>query len=106
MAALITRGAVADVNAVRELPRLPDTADEINALAAAQGAQRPERFQPLHREGLHDCNMTANMQRFDRQAGWADPNASSLVIAFMPTITQLGSAHRGDGPPGMELHQL
>ena len=37
VAALFTRGAVADVDAVRELPRLPDTADEIIALAAAQG---------------------------------------------------------------------
>ncbi|MCH9020758.1 MAG: CHAT domain-containing protein, partial [Proteobacteria bacterium] len=37
VAALFTRGAVADVDAVRELPRLPDTADEIIALAQAQG---------------------------------------------------------------------
>ena len=38
MAALFTRGSVADVDAVRDLPRLPDTADEITALAEAQGA--------------------------------------------------------------------
>jgi CHAT domain-containing protein len=38
VATLFTRGAVADVEAVRELPRLPDTADEINALAATLGA--------------------------------------------------------------------
>ncbi|MCH7943202.1 MAG: CHAT domain-containing protein, partial [Proteobacteria bacterium] len=37
VATLFTRGAVADVDAVRELPRLPDTADELKALAAAQG---------------------------------------------------------------------
>ena len=37
VAALFTRGAVADVDAVRELPRLPDTADELIALATAQG---------------------------------------------------------------------
>jgi CHAT domain-containing protein len=37
VATLFTRGAVADVEAVRELPRLPDTADEINALAATLG---------------------------------------------------------------------
>ena len=37
VASLFTRGAVADVDAVRELSRLPDTADEISALAAAQG---------------------------------------------------------------------
>ena len=38
VAALFTRGSVADVDAVRDLPRLPDTADEITALAEAQGA--------------------------------------------------------------------
>jgi tetratricopeptide (TPR) repeat protein len=38
VAALFTRGAVADVDAVRELPRLPDTADELIALATTQGA--------------------------------------------------------------------
>jgi CHAT domain-containing protein len=32
------RGAVADVDAVRKLPPLPDTADELRALARAQGA--------------------------------------------------------------------
>ena len=37
VAALFIRGAVADVDAVRELPRLPDTADELIALATAQG---------------------------------------------------------------------
>ena len=37
VAALFTRGAVADVDAVRELARLPATADELNALAASQG---------------------------------------------------------------------
>ena len=37
MASLFTRGAVADVDAVRELTRLPDTADELIALATAQG---------------------------------------------------------------------
>jgi len=37
VAALFIRGAVADVAAVRELPRLPDTADELIALATAQG---------------------------------------------------------------------
>ena len=38
VAALFTRGAVADVDAVRELPPLPDTRDELMALARAQGA--------------------------------------------------------------------
>ena len=38
VAALFTRGALADVDAVRELPPLPDTMDELVALAAAQGA--------------------------------------------------------------------
>ena len=38
VAALFTRGAVADVDAVRELPPLPDTMDELMALAKAQGA--------------------------------------------------------------------
>ena len=37
VASLFTRGAVADVDAVRELTRLPDTADELIALATAQG---------------------------------------------------------------------
>jgi CHAT domain-containing protein len=37
VAALFIRGAVADVDEVRELSRLPDTADELIALATAQG---------------------------------------------------------------------
>ncbi|MCH7929915.1 MAG: CHAT domain-containing protein [Proteobacteria bacterium] len=36
-AVLFTRGAVADVDSVRNLPRLPDTADEVIALAKALG---------------------------------------------------------------------
>ena len=38
VAALFTRGVVADVDAVRDLARLPDTAGEIKSLANAQGA--------------------------------------------------------------------
>ena len=38
VAALFTRGVVADVDAVRDLARLPDTAGEIKSLAKAQGA--------------------------------------------------------------------
>ena len=38
VAALFTRGVVADVGAVRDLARLPDTAGEIKSLALAQGA--------------------------------------------------------------------
>ena len=38
VAALFTRGVVADVDAVRNLARLPDTAGEIISLAMAQGA--------------------------------------------------------------------
>ena len=49
---------------------------------AVPRAQWPERFVLLHREGLHDCNMTGIMQRFDRQAGWVAPNSNSVVIAY------------------------
>ena len=39
VAALFTRGAVADVDGVRKLPRLPDTADELRALAQSLGVE-------------------------------------------------------------------
>ncbi|MCH8198386.1 MAG: CHAT domain-containing protein [Proteobacteria bacterium] len=38
LAALFSRGAIADVDAVRELPALPESADELAALAEALGA--------------------------------------------------------------------
>lgn len=44
--ALFTRGAVADVDAVRELPRLPDTAGELSALAAARGVDQGVIYLP------------------------------------------------------------
>ena len=44
VAALFARGPVADVEAVRKLPRLPETADEILALAEAQGADESTVF--------------------------------------------------------------
>ena len=43
-AQLFTRGPVADVEAVRQLSALPDTADELFALAAARGAERASVF--------------------------------------------------------------
>ena len=39
VAVLFTRGAVADVDGVRKLPRLPDTADELRALAQSLGVE-------------------------------------------------------------------
>ena len=39
VAALFTRGVVADVDSVLKLPRLPDTADELQALAQSLGAE-------------------------------------------------------------------
>ena len=38
VAILFQRGAVADVESVRQLPRLPETADELNAIARSMGA--------------------------------------------------------------------
>jgi CHAT domain-containing protein len=42
--ASLFRGGVADVDSVRRLPPLPDTADELKALARAQGASENDLF--------------------------------------------------------------
>ncbi len=57
-AGLFSRGSVADVNEVRSLPRLPETADELFAIASALGADR----QNIH---LREAATETRVKRLD-----------------------------------------
>jgi CHAT domain-containing protein/Tfp pilus assembly protein PilF len=58
VAALLSRGAVADVQAVRQLTRLPETADELLAMASSLGADK----QSVH---LRQDATVSNVKRMD-----------------------------------------
>ena len=74
VASLFTRGAVADVDAVRELTRLPDTADELIALATAQGGGE-ERWRVLKVSRSVAAASAQSSGRADAAIGYDDQGA-------------------------------
>ena len=62
VAALFARGAVADVDSVRKLPRLPDTADELNTLAGSLKADDGSLF--LRERATETAVRSQNLSRY------------------------------------------
>ena len=62
VAILFQRGAVADVASVRQLPRLPETADELNAIARSMGADTDAVY--LRERATEKLARSVNLSRF------------------------------------------